>query len=132
MSTVSAKKSVDGNTGIMLSEFLSKYFPQIHSFAPNQPGGVSFHEEMKLWKEGKMTAAFLKQVGKLVKISTVRGDMNLFLSLKKHSPAILEQIRSNPFLDRSVIYTLPDGKIQGMGTLECGFLKEGAEDKKED
>lgn len=114
---------IDGKTGVTLKEFLSEYFPNIKKFAPNKPGGVSYVEEMKLWQEGKMTSAFLKKVGSLVRISTQAGDYNLFLSLKKHREAILEVIEKDPSRDVPIIIKLKNKEIQGKGTLDCDFIK---------
>lgn len=110
------------NTGLKISDFLRDYLPKIQSFSMNKEGGFTFAEEKLLWRQGKMTAAFLKQVGKKLEYQTYQvSNYDLLASMKRDREKLLSVLRKRPDLD-AVIEIKVKGKKTGTPSLRSGLL----------
>lgn len=111
------------NTGLKLSDFLKSHLPNIYSFSMNKPGGFIFSEEQQLWREGKMTASFLKQVSKMLQFQTYQvSNYDLLQSLKDNREKLMKVLRERPELDQNIIIKSKAKSGIGSGTLKSGLL----------
>jgi hypothetical protein len=100
--TPTAKKG-KMNTGLNLSEFIRDHLLGIDGFSMNKEGGFTYEEERALWREGKMTAAFLKQVAKMLQYPTWQvSNRDLLYTLKDNRNKILKLLKERPELDETI------------------------------
>jgi len=91
------------DTGLRLSDFIRNYLPNIDGFSMNKEGGFTFKEEKNLWRQGKMTAAFLKQAASMLQYPTFQvSNYDLLHSLKSDRQKILELLKNKPALDGNI------------------------------
>ncbi|MDD5700354.1 MAG: hypothetical protein PHH00_04190 [Candidatus Nanoarchaeia archaeon] len=111
------------NTGLRLSDFLKSQLPNISSFSMNKLGGFTFSEEQQLWREGKMTASFLKQVCKMLQYQTYQvSNYDLLQSLKNNRDKLIKVLRERPELDQNIVIKSKGKSGIGSGTLKSGLL----------
>jgi uncharacterized protein YdcH (DUF465 family) len=91
------------DTGLKLSSFIKEHLPQIYSFSMNKVYGFSFEEEQSLWRSGKMTAAFLKQVASMLQYPTFQvSNYDLLQSLKSDRQKLIDLLEKKPELDTTI------------------------------
>lgn len=102
------------DTGLKVSVFIKDHLPDIDGFSMNKKGGFTFEEEKSLWRQGKMTAAFLKQVGSILQYPTYQTlNKDLLYSLKSDRLKILELLKKKPELDVTIRIKSKDPKPPG-------------------
>ena len=111
------------DTGLKLSDFLKNQLPKICSFSMNKPGGFTFSEERQLWREGKITASFLKQVSKMLQFQTFQvSNYDLLQSLKDNREKLIKVLQERPELDQNIVIKSKGKSGIGSGTLKSGLL----------
>jgi len=111
------------NTGLKLSEFLTSILPKINSFSMNKPGGYTYEEERSLWMQGKMTAAFLKQVASMLEYQTFQSsNYDLLSSLNRDREKLIKLLKEKTHLDKEIIIKSKGKCTSSAGTLKSGLL----------